>query len=582
MLIDSHAVIRYCRASAGRSGVNVVFEDKNQPRHDGSTIYLPKITSETTEEDLKQRMASIDHEVAHDLHTSFKILNEEKPTGLLMFTWNFLEDSRVNTIEARQYKGFRNNWDFCTSSLIKEILSKSKKPSFFNEFCTSLIVWESNINKNLFPLCEAEASLYFIHKDIKDVLYDCTSDLIACHNELDKEKGTTLTFVLAKKIIEALGKSIEKDSEEKKTASSSSSTDTIEEGDKKPTPGVGSPSTGEAGGEKEEKVKERKTKDIEIEEKDIEDKLLSKPREMGCGIDIKIKESPEYTWGASDPTDFIVVDYFNKKCVDSRYLCSPSASFLYGYNKIGALPKEENFAQTVRRLIQIRAKVQTQYGVKRGKLDQSRIARVSLSNCGEYSSRIFKNKIENKTLDAAVSVLIDMSGSMGGHKVYYALSSAILVNEVCSILNIPLEIVGFTDSGSSPVMFLYKSFSNPKVSSESLKESVASSSYFMTGNPDGDSIIWTHDRLSSRKERKKLLIVMSDGQPAASKPSGGLAKYTRKTITEIENNKKVLVYGLGLCSDAVVHFYKNNVVVWKPQEIPSSLLTLLEQGIINV
>jgi len=129
MLTKAIEVMKYIRASAGRAGISVVFEDVNQPRHDGKTIFLPKITAKTTDLELQQLMASVDHEVAHDRFSSFKVLKDMKvdPNGILMFVWNFLEDSRINSIEAAEYRGFRENWDETSSILVGQILSRVKK-----------------------------------------------------------------------------------------------------------------------------------------------------------------------------------------------------------------------------------------------------------------------------------------------------------------------------------------------------------------------------------------------------------------------------------------------------------------------
>ena len=207
-------------------------------------------------------------------------------------------------------------------------------------------------------------------------------------------------------------------------------------------------------------------------------------------------------------------------------------------------------------------------------------------NAPGLSEKVFKTKIENKTLDAAITVLVDMSGSMGGDKAYYALASTLLLNEVCSTLGIPLEVLGFTDGYTKthnivPHMFIYKAFSDLKVSEDVMTTSFAKSSAFMNGNPDGENILWAHDRLIKRKERKRLMIVMSDGAPAASKSSVGLEAFTLQVIEEIEKSKKIDIYGLGLCSSSVEHYYKRHDVVSKPQEIPSKLLELIEKRILT-
>jgi cobalamin biosynthesis protein CobT len=245
---------------------------------------------------------------------------------------------------------------------------------------------------------------------------------------------------------------------------------------------------------------------------------------------------------------------------------------------------QENFAQQVRKLIQIRSRVQTQYGTKKGKLDQSRLSRICFNAPG-FNERVFKTKIENKTLDAAITVLVDMSGSMSGEKVLNALASTKLVNEVCSTLNIPLEILGFTDVNESgkapdPLMFIYKSFSDFKVNENSLEEYFSMSSDYMEGNPDGENILWAYDRLVKRKEKKRILIVMSDGSPCATKSMSGISTFTHKVIQEIQKAKLVDIYGLGLCSDSVKEYYEAHSIVNKPQDIPSKLIELIERKIL--
>ena len=45
MLTKAIEVQKYVRASAGRAGISIVFEDANEPRHDGKTIYFQTIAT---------------------------------------------------------------------------------------------------------------------------------------------------------------------------------------------------------------------------------------------------------------------------------------------------------------------------------------------------------------------------------------------------------------------------------------------------------------------------------------------------------------------------------------------------------
>ena len=598
MLTQGIEVMKYVRASAGRSGISIVFEDINQPRHDGKTIYLPKISSCTSDLELKEMMASVDHEVAHDRFSSFEVLKEKEinPKGILFYLWNFLEDSRVNNIEAYEYRGFRENWDESSSILIDNIFAKaSKDDSMIAKLTTSLIHWESHISASNFPKIQLASSKQTPDEEITNVLNNYSDRLINCHSILDKRLGSESTYDLAVNILKDLSeeckelvkkykpsKEIGKETPGDATSETKSPTSPKESDENKDSP----PEFSEEKGEGKAKEEEYKIYDLVLSKDDIEKYSITMPEddadEMGkVGINFEPVKTESDAWTLTDYEKFIVVDYPNK-IGDIRYF-HPSPSFIKEHNNVvgDKVVAQENFAQQVRRLIQIRAKVQRQYGVKKGKLDQSRLSRICFNAPG-FSERIFKNKIENKILDAAITVLVDMSGSMMGQKAHYALASTLLVNEVCSTLNIPSEIIGFTDYSSVPMMFVYKGFSDLKVNQDNIKEYFASSSRFMTGNPDGENILWAHNRLVKRQEKKKLMIVMSDGSPAASRGIDGLGEFTLQVVQEIENSKKVDIYGLGLCSSAVTYYYKSNSVVNKPEDIPSKLIELIERKLINV
>jgi cobalamin biosynthesis protein CobT len=603
MLTKGIEVMKYVRASAGRAGISIVFEDVNQPRHDGKTIYLPRITYKTTDLELKELMTSVDHEVAHDRFSSFEVLKEKAvdPKGILLFMWNFLEDSRINNIEAKEYTGFRENWDECTSGLVGKILSKANKDvSTISKVTTALLCWEAEVSASNFPKIQLVASTVVPDARIMDVLNNFSGDLVSCHSILDKRLGTTATYELAIKILEELGEKVslkkikvkteDADATEKLDAKSGIVTEVESKAEsKKGTKEEDKPSSEKRKPKEEED--EYKIVNLVLSEEDLAKYSITMPDEGSDMGKVGINFEPIKTssgWDLTDFEKFIIVDY-PRQTGPERFFIKSSVRQLekeYATRVQPNLVSQENFAQQVRRLIQIKAKVQTQYGVKKGKLDQSRLSRICFNAPG-FNERVFKNKIENKTLDAAISVLVDMSGSMSGEKLLYALASTLLVNEVCSTLNIPVEIVGFTDAkdnlgADQPAMLIYKSFQDLKVSEENIKEYFSSSSRYMSGNPDGENILWAHDRLLKRKERKKVLIVMSDGSPAASKCSSGLGIFTEKVIREIEQGKVVDIYGLGLCSDSVKGYYKANSVVNDPSEIPSKLIELIERKIINV
>ena len=421
--------MRYIRASAGRQGISVVFEDVNQPRHDGKTIYLPKITSMTTDIELKEMMASVDHEVAHDRYSSFDVLKEKAvdPRGLLLFVWNFLEDSRINNIEAREYQGFRENWDESSAILIDKIFARAKKDgATVSKLTTSLLSWEASVSAAAFPTIELITSRTKPNRKVLDVLSNFTDRLVSCHFILDKRLGTESTYSLAVDILEKLQ---EECSEEFKPVPKPVSGEGDKDGDEKAT--VSTPTDASGGGDDKSKDESSKAKpsdeykiiNLKLTEEELDKFSVTLPEhgeEMSkTGINFEPVKSSTDHWDMTDYEKFIIVDY-PKSLGDKKYLepTAKSREFLKEYESRvePKLISQENFAQQVRKLIQIRSKSQMQYGVKKGKLDQSRLSRICFDAPG-FNQRVFKNKIENKVLDAAITVLVDMSGSMGGSKV---------------------------------------------------------------------------------------------------------------------------------------------------------------------
>lgn len=615
MLTKSLDVARYVKASAGRASINVVFEDKGCPRHDGKTIYLPKITKHTTLEQMQEIMSTTDHEVAHDLYSDFTILHEKKldtSGSTLGILWNILEDSRVNALEAKEYEGFRELWDLCTPKLLKNINKKISGKSEFDILLRSLIKWDTGASAALFPSCELVGKEFVTDNKLDLILERFTPRLLACQDEIEKKAGSKMTYDLAVDILKALGgkppepekETTDKEKEGEPTKEKGKPTkdktkeiDIKKETDKDSEEG-GLPKSSSKEEDKSVSPEDEEWSIARVEILDVKDKLVSthEDREDGHMSKVGLLYTVSFSgkpddWKATPPDEFAIVNYpKNTARSDLTSMLDTSrdaVKFFKDNFQVRVRDKSvpvDNFAQQVRRLIQIRSKIRYEYGVKKGKLDYPRLSRLALKLPG-FSERIFKNKITNSTLDAAVTILIDMSGSMSGDKVMFACESALLLNNVFSVLNVPLEILGFTDtvnaSNADTLMYVYKEFSTLHVSENKLLDYIAASSWRMKGNPDGDCILWSYDRLLKRKEKKRLLIVMSDGQPSASRDSCDLGAYTLKVIQEIQKFKKVEIYGLGLCDESVKNFYKNHSTVLEAEDIPFKLLELIERKLLN-
>lgn len=119
--------------------------------------------------------------------------------------------------------------------------------------------------------------------------------------------------------------------------------------------------------------------------------------------------------------------------------------------------------------------------------------------------------VPDATPDVAFSIMVDESGSMHGSKNEMARRAAILFDDVSRKLDIPTRIVGHTTSHSGVVIKNYVNFR----SKESEKYTLGSIDAF-GGNVDTYVLTALCEEMLKRKEKSKVVIVVSDGAPCGT------------------------------------------------------------------
>ncbi len=96
---------------------------------------------------------------------------------------------------------------------------------------------------------------------------------------------------------------------------------------------------------------------------------------------------------------------------------------------------------------------------------------------------------------------------------------------------------------------------------------------------DGECVEIAARRLMGRREAGKVMIVLSDGNPACA---GGidLQKHLRNTVKRIER-AGVSVVGIGIKSSAVTGFYKKNIVVNDIDSLPGQVMKELRHLLVG-
>lgn len=186
---------------------------------------------------------------------------------------------------------------------------------------------------------------------------------------------------------------------------------------------------------------------------------------------------------------------------------------------------------------------------------------------GRITPNIFDKRFDpDDKKDMAVAVAVDLSGSMSGgmgysssSRVEVARDCAVILAEVFAELKIPIYIMGFDAdrNGYDTVHHHFIRWKNTLAERKTLTKCVAHSN-----NRDGASIRYLTRTLDKKAAKNKLLIVISDGQPAAHGYYGDSGnRDTAKAVAEAKAKFPVLGVAIGADIGVLKSFYGNDFLV---------------------
>ncbi|SIS46662.1 cobaltochelatase subunit CobT [Insolitispirillum peregrinum] len=237
------------------------------------------------------------------------------------------------------------------------------------------------------------------------------------------------------------------------------------------------------------------------------------------------------------------------------------------------------------------------FDLEEGILDAARLARIVANPALSLS---YKQEKDTTFRDTVVTLLIDNSGSMRGRPITVAAMSADILARTLERCGVKVEILGFTTSqwkgGKSREDWMregkpenpgrlndlrhiiYKAADMPwrrvrKNLGLMLKEGI------LKENIDGEALLWAHERLISRTEQRRILMVISDGAPVddstLSVNTGNyLESHLRAVIEWIETRSPVDLLAIGIGHD-VTRYYRRAVTIMDAEELGGTVLKQL-------
>ncbi|KAF0185884.1 MAG: cobaltochelatase CobT [Hyphomonadaceae bacterium] len=239
------------------------------------------------------------------------------------------------------------------------------------------------------------------------------------------------------------------------------------------------------------------------------------------------------------------------------------------------------------------------FDLEEGLLDPAKLSRVITDPATPLSFRQ-ENDIEFK--DTVVSLFIDNSGSMRGRPIMIAATCGDILARTLERCGVKTEILGFTTKawkgGQSKEKWLangkppnpgrlndlrhiiYKEADSPwRRSKRNLGLMMREG--LLKENIDGEGLEWAYSRLAIRPERRKILMVISDGAPVddstQSVNSGPyLELHLKAIIKDIEERGDVELIAIGIGHD-VTRYYNRALTIVDAEQLAGAMVDKLAE-----
>jgi len=237
------------------------------------------------------------------------------------------------------------------------------------------------------------------------------------------------------------------------------------------------------------------------------------------------------------------------------------------------------------------------FDLEEGALDSARLARVVADPTVALS---FKRESDMLFKDTIVTLLVDNSKSMLGKPIAIAAACSDILSQTLERCGVSVEILGFTTTelhgGEQYDEWKREGAEQNPGRLNGLRHIVykaADTPYrrarrgfglmlhkdLLKQNIDGEALLWAYKRLQRRPERRKILLVISDGAPVdtstiTANDKNLLADHLHQVISTIECRRDVELSAIGIGHD-VTNYYSNAMTILDARDLGRSMLARL-------
>lgn len=225
----------------------------------------------------------------------------------------------------------------------------------------------------------------------------------------------------------------------------------------------------------------------------------------------------------------------------------------------------------------------------RGILDRRKLTRLVID---PMIDDLWINNKNHEYNDTALTILLDNSGSMRGNPIVMSALACEIIAEILEKYAVKTEIIGFTtaDWKGGRVRKLWELSGKPhnpgrlnelrhiiyKPFNQSFKKSKINLGLMLKEgilkeNIDGEALLFARSRLMQQDQKRKILMVISDGTPVddstvLANDSEILSTHLCHVINNIEKKSEIEIVGIGI-GHSTDDFYKNSIAIKSLEEL---------------
>ena len=565
--LDSGKFERLARAFSKNWGVRVFLDGLTPCATDDGRIFLPVNSDHLCYADQQVIEGVLDHEVSHIREEveakARKSRGEQRITPLEQageckdtvekLIWNCYEDNRIERNARARWPGIADNLRRMARHYV-EIQQKAfeaQEPVNSWELVAVILAHGSDGDKLEWLPDEMDELLELLRPDLE--LADQTKDAEECYR---------LGLWTIEKVRDLMP-------DEPPPPPSSPQPDSGDDDDSEPMSGAGGrPGTGPGSGDPMESFRKGLTEDPGIED----------PMDPIRG---KVEDAAEED--ATHNQRWLP----HPAAVQRDRWKAPSTGSAHAYQRLSELvrPQVAVMRSKLRIRLQTLAEDHVEADRESGAIDVASLYSLRLGN-----KRVFAEQLPGIHLDTAVSILVDQSASMSERSKYLrAREASVAISETLHSIGTPFEVIGWTNMHGTrvpeespytrhlPFIYnVYKAFCESYLPTRTRLCGLG----YHDEDVDGEAVLAVARRLAVRPEARKILIVLSDGEPLGGEHFYETVRWHLGQVIRKVASAGIEIYGVGICSSSVKHYYtaangSDYVIVNNVDELAAQLVRLL-------